>query len=423
MEDHWRARAKGLISIRQIIQHWSIDQNNVKHANHDYDEGDEIEFPRGAVNRIAVEKKRSTAEDIRTKLFAARTAIDIQPRLLERTREKITEKSSTGRVRFTITRFTINVQILNVLNFLSSIVLISRVSMKTHLVFYLYVLLKFMSIYLTRYATFIHSYILGFSYSNYYAALFLGLYRGKYMHYSRYDNKWKNHYTDIFMSEIRGKEKKPVNKQGWVLPLKEICKKVAISAKYFTDNRTITLEKARSYVLRQRLSINYEPSVWLSELDPHSTRNPVLLSFLSKNFDPHALQSRIALYNENIYSDRDRVRVAGKYYNNIQLGKRMFGPSKKQKFIRTITGGMERRFEILDNQVNHLPFTHKVSDEYPEKCRNIRVHCRDSSRVVLHYPPGTSNDFIHANRIVGGPLFNEFIITQAPLDDTIGTLF
>lgn len=115
------------------------------------------------------------------------------------------------------------------------------------------------------------------------------------------------------------------------------------------------------------------------------------------------------------------------------LGKRMFGPAKKQMFGSSIIGGMERRFEILDNQVNHIPFTHDASDNNKEKCRNrseqlcefinffLDVHCRDSTRVILSYPPG-ENDFIHANRISGGPLFNEFILTQAPMENTIGRL-
>ncbi|KAK6058681.1 hypothetical protein COOONC_03749 [Cooperia oncophora] len=125
-----------------------------------------------------------------------------------------------------------------------------------------------------------------------------------------------------------------------------------------------------------------EPSNWLVENDELGLKNIDLMSYLASDFDPHAVQMRLALYNEQTYSDRDRIRVAGKYYNNIQLGKRMFGPSKKQKFICSITGGMERR-------------------------------------VVLHYPPNNENDFIHANYVCGGPLFNKFIVTQAPMENTV----
>ena len=59
-------------------------------------------------------------------------------------------------------------------------------------------------------------------------------------------------------------------------------------------------------------------------------------------------------------------------YNNIYLGKRIFGPARKQVFTYTIVGGMERRFEIVDNQVNHIQFTHEYSDKFVEKCRNPR---------------------------------------------------
>lgn len=41
-------------------------------------------------------------------------------------------------------------------------------------------------------------------------------------------------------------------------------------------------------------------------------------------------------------------------------------------FIHSILGGMERRFEIIDNQINHIPFTHDASDKHKEKCRNSR---------------------------------------------------
>ncbi|VDL72985.1 unnamed protein product [Nippostrongylus brasiliensis] len=197
----------------------------------------------------------------------------------------------------------------------------------------------------------------------------------------KYDDKWKNCYTDVFLVDEGKKIVKPYNRQGWVVPLKNICDSVGMSSNFFTENRSITLKEARAQVLRS---------------------------------------PRLALYNEQTYADRDRVRVAGKYYNNIQLGKRMFGPSKKQKFVCSITGGMERRFEILDNQVNYLPFKHDAFDQNLDKCRNRRVKCRDSSRVVLRYPPSSENTFIHANYVRGGPLFNTFIVTQAPMENTIG---
>ncbi|ETN75232.1 Protein-tyrosine phosphatase [Necator americanus] len=226
----------------------------------------------------------------------------------------------------------------------------------------------------------------------------------------QYDDKWKNCYTDVFLVDEGKKITKPYNRQGWVIPLRNMCEKAGISSNFFTENRSVTLQEARAHVLRARLEMASEPSAWLTELDPLVSKNVDLMSYLSSELDPHALQTRLALYNEQTYADRDRIR----------LGKRMFGPSKKQKFVCSITGGMERRFEILDNQVNHLPFTHVAFDENLDKCRNPRVKCRDSSRVILRYPPGTENSFIHANYVHGGPLFNKFIMTQAPMENTIG---
>lgn len=48
----------------------------------------------------------------------------------------------------------------------------------------------------------------------------------------------------------------------------------------------------------------------------------------------------------------------------------MYGPGRKQMSVTTMIGGMERRFEILDNQVNHIVFTHHAFDDNLDKCRN-----------------------------------------------------
>ncbi|CAK5034619.1 unnamed protein product [Meloidogyne enterolobii] len=126
------------------------------------------------------------------------------------------------------------------------------------------------------------------------------------------------------------------------------------------------------------------------------------------------------MYNKRVKGDKDRIRMHGRYYNNIYLGKRIFGPARKQVFMYTIVGGMERRFEIVDNQVNHIQFTHEHSDKFVEKCRNQSIKCKDQSRVVLSYPEEPSLDsFIHANHVNSPLLFNDFIITQAPMDNTI----
>lgn len=44
-----------------------------------------------------------------------------------------------------------------------------------------------------------------------------------------------------------------------------------------------------------------------------------------------------------LYSRNDII-ISFADYNNIYLGKRMFGPARKQKFVRTILGGIERRY-------------------------------------------------------------------------------
>uniref|UniRef100_A0A9J2Q8Z2 Protein-tyrosine-phosphatase n=1 Tax=Ascaris lumbricoides TaxID=6252 RepID=A0A9J2Q8Z2_ASCLU len=197
------------------------------------------------------------------------------------------------------------------------------------------------------------------------------------------------------------------------------CFQFDFNSSFFTENRNVELSEARAFILHQRLTAPQEASTWLSAVEDN-VRNERIEQFFSDEIEGHNVHRRMALYNKNIENDRDRVRVHGRYYNNIYLGKRMFGPGRKQMFLRTVVGGMERRFEILDNQVNHIVFSHDASDCNANKCRNPRVKCRDSTRVVLHYPPGTDDDFIHANYVRGGPLFNTFIITQAPMENTIG---
>lgn len=40
--------------------------------------------------------------------------------------------------------------------------------------------------------------------------------------------------------------------------------------------------------------------------------------------------------------------------------------------------------------------------------------------MVLRYPAKEPHNFIHANRIAAPLLFNDFILTQAPLEGTVG---
>uniref|UniRef100_A0A8R1HV80 Protein-tyrosine-phosphatase n=1 Tax=Caenorhabditis japonica TaxID=281687 RepID=A0A8R1HV80_CAEJA len=232
---------------------------------------------------------------------------------------------------------------------------------------------------------------------------------------SKFDTKWKGRYTDIYIrrDENGKKPKRPVNGQGWVMPLKSICEKFGINSTFFTDHR-IDLQSARDHVLLMRLLSKDQTSSWISDVHPEAVKNQMMSEYLLHDMDSSTMQKRVQAFKANVLADRDRVRVAGQFYNNIRIGKRMFGAARKAKYVSTIIGGMERRFEILENSVNHIPFTHAASDANPEKCRNTRVHCKDSTRVVLE-----SGGFIHANRISGKPLFNEFILTQAPMSSTV----
>ncbi|CAL2029387.1 unnamed protein product [Caenorhabditis brenneri] len=239
---------------------------------------------------------------------------------------------------------------------------------------------------------------------------------------SKFDTKWKGRYTDIYMRrDSNGKKpKRPVNGQGWVMPLKSICEKFGISSAFFTDHR-IDLQSARDQVLLMRLLSKDQTSSWISDIHPEAVKNETMSEYLLHDLDASTMQKRVQAFKANVLADRDRVRVAGQFYNNIRIGKRMFGAARKAKYVSTIIGGMERRFEILENSVNHIPFTHVASDSNRDKCRNTRVHCKDSTRIVLEFPLNQyHNDFIHANRISGKPLFNEFILTQAPMENTIG---
>ncbi|VDK81689.1 unnamed protein product [Cylicostephanus goldi] len=116
----------------------------------------------------------------------------------------------------------------------------------------------------------------------------------------------------MFLVDEGKKLAKPYNRQGWVVPLKNICEKVGISSNFFTDNRGVTIQEARVQVLRSRLEMTSDASSWLTDHDSLVSRNTELTSYLATELDPRALQTRLALYNEQTHADRDRIRVAGK---------------------------------------------------------------------------------------------------------------
>ncbi|CAG9540991.1 unnamed protein product [Cercopithifilaria johnstoni] len=221
---------------------------------------------------------------------------------------------------------------------------------------------------------------------------------------SRYDTAWKSKYIKKFKKH----KMKLRNRAGWI----------DINGDFFTGNEKVNLEDARSFILHQRLTRIPKLSDWL-ENDELNYRNVNLEEFFKKNWDGMEIIKRMNEFNRNVKNDLDRVPLHDRFYNNIVMWETLIG-NRKQIFIRTMIGAMERRFEILENQVNHIVFTHHAFDEHLHLCRNKRIKCRDSTRVVLTYPSVATNDFIHANYIQGGPLFNKFIITQAPMENTIG---
>uniref|UniRef100_A0AC34GN55 Uncharacterized protein n=1 Tax=Panagrolaimus sp. ES5 TaxID=591445 RepID=A0AC34GN55_9BILA len=58
------------------------------------------------------------------------------------------------------------------------------------------------------------------------------------------------------------------------------------------------------------------------------------------------------------------------------------------------------------------------------KCRYKDVPCWDKTRIVLSWPPGVPNDFVHANRISHELLeAQQFICCQGPLPDTVADMW
>ena len=53
---------------------------------------------------------------------------------------------------------------------------------------------------------------------------------------------------------------------------------------------------------------------------------------------------------------------------------------------------------------NKLP-DHRQQDRHPDKNRYRDIKCFDQTRVKLLWPPGTTEDYIHANWIRGNEFF------------------
>ncbi|KAI1714739.1 protein-tyrosine phosphatase domain-containing protein [Ditylenchus destructor] len=68
---------------------------------------------------------------------------------------------------------------------------------------------------------------------------------------------------------------------------------------------------------------------------------------------------------------------------------------------------------------NPVNVSHDASDSNPEKCRYRDIVCFDSTRVTIHWPTGTTQDFVHANWVTHELFENKFICAQAPMDNTV----
>uniref|UniRef100_A0A915EEN1 Uncharacterized protein n=1 Tax=Ditylenchus dipsaci TaxID=166011 RepID=A0A915EEN1_9BILA len=84
---------------------------------------------------------------------------------------------------------------------------------------------------------------------------------------------------------------------------------------------------------------------------------------------------------------------------------------------------LEHFFEKIDLSSEEV--SQKAFDSnYLVKARNRKLECVDISRVKLTAAKDEGrraalSDFIHANFVYGGPLLNKFILTQAPLPQTV----
>ncbi|CAP31090.1 Protein CBR-EGG-4 [Caenorhabditis briggsae] len=359
-----------------------ISQKSAKNGKEDIGESEDIEMAKGHFNNV------------RMKVFAARTAMQVEPELVLKTRKVIETKSSVLGNDQSPGAFSLHAAYKIASTPDSRIGSVTQSNKK-----------------ITKEAM---ANLIRTSYDDTEITQEL-------LFSSKFDTKWKGRYTNIYIrrDENGKKPRRPVNGQGWVMPLKSICEKFGINPSFFTDHR-IDLQSARDQVLLMRFLSRDQTSTWISDIHPEAVNNETMTEYLLHDLDSSTMQKRIQAYKANVLADRDRHRVAGQFYNNIRIGKRMFGAARKAKFVSTIIGGMERRFEILENSVNHIPFTHNASDTNRDKCRNERVHCKDSTRVKLEFPQNQFfGDFIHANLISGKPLFNEFILTQAPMENTV----
>lgn len=89
--------------------------------------------------------------------------------------------------------------------------------------------------------------------------------------------------------------------------------------------------------------------------------------------------------------------------------------------VRTIqagVAGLVREFNFLRVETGRPPLAMTAFTANPDRNRYKDVFCQDETRVVLKWPPGSTNDYIHANwASIRGE--KRFICSQGPTENTI----
>uniref|UniRef100_A0A914ZDC0 Uncharacterized protein n=2 Tax=Parascaris univalens TaxID=6257 RepID=A0A914ZDC0_PARUN len=94
-----------------------------------------------------------------------------------------------------------------------------------------------------------------------------------------------------------------------------------------------------------------------------------------------------------------------------------------KKWLNDVSQGGVHRLRLDYNKLKSFSpqgLTQNVFEANKNRCRYKDVKCFDQTRVILSWPPGQVNDFIHANWVKHELLENDFICCQAPLESTVG---
>jgi protein tyrosine phosphatase len=86
--------------------------------------------------------------------------------------------------------------------------------------------------------------------------------------------------------------------------------------------------------------------------------------------------------------------------------------------IQTGIEGLVKEFADLKAETSAPPLVKTAFDANPDKNRYKDVFCQDETRVVLKWPVGSTNDYIHANwALIRGE--KKFICAQGPTETTV----